>query len=198
MSARIWAIALVVVGAAGWLGRGAFSDDEKPPEGDDPAAMEKMMEELATPGEMHKWLAKFDGTWDVAAIFSDMDGSKLNEKGTATFKMMLGGRFSEQTYSGTFKGKTFDGRGFTGYDNLKKQFTNYWFDSMGTAPSVGSGDLSGDGKTLTLTGTWDIPNGTVPFQFVTTWVDAKTFTFTMQMDMGAGLAPMGEMTYTRK
>ena len=43
MRARIWVVALVVVGAAGWLGRGAFSDGEKPAGAPSDAEMEKMI-----------------------------------------------------------------------------------------------------------------------------------------------------------
>ena len=197
MRKHAWIVALVVVGAAGWVGRGAFSDDKKPAEGAEPD-MEKVMEELAKPGEMHKWLAKFDGSWDVSSVFHEQDGSTITEKGTATFRMILGGRFSEQVFSGSFKGKPFEGRGLTGYDNLKKQYVNYWFDTMSTYVAPATGPAPEGGKSLTLNGSWEMPGMQMPFKYVLSWVDDKTFTFVMVGSIQGQDVPMGEMTYTRK
>lgn len=198
MNLRTWVIVLGVVGAVAWLGQGAFSEDEPKPGGAGAADMEKLMEELATPGEMHAWMAKFDGTWDVDCTFHEMDGTVLHEKATATFRMILGGRWSEQVFDGTYKGKSFDGRGITGYDNAKKEFANYWFDTMSTGTAPATGSRSEDGKTLTLVGVWTAPGMAFPFRYVTTWVDENEFTFQIVMGEGGQDTVFGEMTYTRK
>jgi hypothetical protein len=202
MSTRTWWAALVVAATAGWLGNGAFSDEAKPaggaPSAADHAAMEKMMEELGKPGDMHAWLAKFNGRWSVRGEFTEMDGSKSAMTGGATFSMTLGGRFSEQRFAGFWKGKRFDGRGFTGYDNGSKKFDAIWLDTMSTSPSISHGQLSADGKSLETSGVWEMPGMKMPFKFVTTWVNDRQFTFTMMMDMGDGkMAPMGVLTYCR-
>ncbi|MCC7138862.1 MAG: DUF1579 domain-containing protein [Planctomycetes bacterium] len=197
---RASSVGLFVVAAAvcGWFGRSAFSEDA--PKGGMPtkAEMEKMMETLATPGEMHAWLAQPSGAWDLAGKMYEMDGKTVENKGSATFSMVLGGRFQQQTLSGEFKGKKFEGVGITGYDNLKKQFVNYWFDTMGTAPSVATGQRSADGKTLTLTGTWDMPFGPMPFRYVMTHKSEKEMLFAAFGSRGGQEFPMMEMTYTRK
>lgn len=200
MRTRTWMAALVAVGCVAWFGGGAFSEEEKPAGGaGDPAEMEKMMQALATPGEMHRWLAKFDGAWDVKGKMHGPDGSVTDTSGTAKMRMVLGGRFSEQSYSGSMWGGTFEGHGLTGYNNLTKQFENYWFDTLGTTPSIATGACNADGTRLELSGEWAIPGGKMPFKFVTTWTGANAFTFEMLMDHGTGsLAPMGTLHYTRK
>lgn len=200
MSRRIFGLVIPAVAAIAFLAGGAFSEDPKPPEGGgDPKEMEKAMEALGAPGDMHKWLAKFDGAWNVKGSFTGPDGKSMEATGKATFRMILGGRFQQQDYVGQLSGKTFDGHGVLGYDNLTKQFENFWFDTMGTTPSIARGACSGDGKTLDLTGEWVMPSGQkMAFKFVTTWVSETSFTFQVIMDVGGGnMVPVGELTYTR-
>lgn len=198
---RSTSIGMVVVAAAvaGWFGRAAFSEDA-PKGGGMPseAEMERMMEELATPGEMHRWLAASEGSWDIVGKMFQRDGSTVESKGSATISMVLGGRFQHQSFSGAWKDKKFEGFGITGYDNLKKQFVNYWFDSMGTVASVATGQRSEDGKTLTLTGTWEMPIGPMAFRYVMTQKSEKEMVFSAFGSMGGQDFPMMELTYTRK
>lgn len=207
MRTRTWIATVTVAAVAGWLGNGAFSDEQKPAAGGsaadgaaaDHAAMEKLMEELAKPGDMHKWLAKFNGRWSVRGEFTEMDGSKSSMTGSAIIRATLGGRYSEQRFAGFWKGERFDGHGYTGYDNGTKRFENVWLDTMSTTPSISRGQLSADGKSLETSGEWEAPGGVkMPFKFVTTWVNERMFTFTMLMDVGGGtMVPMGKLTYCR-
>lgn len=192
-----WTLMIVLAAAlGGWLSRDAFSDEE--PEGPAGAAdMEKMMKELATPGEMHAWLARAAGEWQVETEGMLPDGTMEKGKATASIRMVLGGRFQEQVLRGTFHGEAFEGRGLTGYDNLTKAFQNYWFDTMGTAPSIAKGQLSEDGKTLDLAGTWDMPGMSMPFRFVHTWNDENCMTFTMFGTMEGQEMTMMRARYTR-
>lgn len=188
----------VVVGAVAllaWVGPRAFSEDE---EGGKEPSMEEVMEQLATPGEMHAWLAQSEGEWDIATEMSCPDGTMSKEKGTATIRMVLGGRFQEQILKGTFQGKPFEGRGLTGYDNLSQTFQNYWFDTMGTAPSVATGQRSEDGRTLTFTGSWPMPGGAMPFRFILNFESKDRFTFTMKGTMEEEEQTLMTSVYTRK
>lgn len=193
------AVASLLVGA--FVSRVAFSED--PPAGAPPgmpseAEMEKMMKEMAAPGEHHQWLAKQEGAWDVQMTTFNPDGSTEETKGSATIRMVLGGRFQEQTFTGAFHGQPYHGTGMTGYDNLKKEFQNYWFDTMGTAPSVARGGLSSDGKVLTLKGTFEMPIGPMDFSMVFTVKSADEFTFDMSGEMGGQAFPMMKTVYKRK
>lgn len=190
-------VAVVAAGACGWFGRRAFSEEPPaaPAGGSD---MEKMLTELATPGEHHKWLAAQEGEWSIAMKGMGMDGKMEESVGTASFKMILGGRFQEQRLKGTMHGKPMEGFGLTGYDNHKKQFVNYWFDTMGTSPSVATGQRSEDGKSMALDGIWDMPGEPMKFKILTTVKSDKEMHMTMTGIMGGQEMPMMEGVYTRK
>ncbi len=190
-------VAVVAAGACGWFGRRAFSDDPPaaPGGGSD---MEKAMIELGTPGAMHKWLASQEGPWTVAMTAYGRDGKPEKTQASATMKMILDGRFQEQRFAGSIGGKAYEGIGLTGYDNLKKEFVLYWFDSMSTAPSISRGQRSEDGKTLTLSGTRDLPGMKMPFNQVWTVKSEKELGFAMTMTMQGQEMPVMETTYTRK
>ena len=193
-----WLVAaFVAAGACGWFARSASSEDAPKAPACTPE-QQAAMEALATPGEMHAWLASRAGTYDMDIQTMDAEGKPATAKATATISMVLGGRFQEQRLTGTFMGKPYEGYGLTGYDNLKKEFVNYWFDTMGTAPSVATGQRSADGKTLTLTGTWDMPFGPMPFRYVMTHKTEKEMLFAAFGSMDGKEFPMMEMTYTRK
>lgn len=200
MRRTLIALLAVAAGVGGWFGRRAFSDDGKaggamPSEEE----MEKMMEVLAKPGDMHRWLAASEGTWDVTAKHYDMKGAVTESKGSATIKMILGGRWQEQTYSGSYKGKPFDGFGLTGYDNAKKEFVGYWFDSMGTSAGVSTGQASEDRKTLTMAGSWEMPGMKMTYRTTLTVKSEKEMVFSVSGSMGGGKEfPMMELAYTRK
>jgi len=199
MRRKFIALLVVAVGGCGWFGRQASSDDGKDaPKKPSEAEMEKMMEMLGTPGEPHKWLASFEGAWDVASKTYGADGKAEESKGSATFKMILGGRWQEQVYNGSYKGKPFEGRGLTGYDNGKKEFVNYWLDGMSTSASVALGQCSDDHKVLTMSGEWEMPGMKMPFRMVQTVKSDKEMVFRMVGLMGGQELPMVELTYTRK
>lgn len=198
MHGKTWfVVAMVVAGAAGWCARSASSEDAPPAPACTPE-QQKALEALAEPGEMHAWLGTHAGAYDVEVRTMDAEGKPAAAKANATVAMVLGGRFQEQRLTGTFLGKPFEGFGLTGYDNLKKEFVNTWFDTMGTSPSVARGTRSADGKTLTLTGTWDMPNGPMPFRQTLTVTGEKTMVFRMTATVGGAELTMMEATYTRK
>jgi len=119
----------------------------------DDKAMEAWMK-VATPGEGHKWLEPVVGAWDAKITMWMAPGAPPQETtGTSENKWVLGGRFVEQRYEGTFMGQPFSGVGYTGYDNFKKKYVGTWMDTMGTMMMVSQGDAAG--KTLTMTSTVD-------------------------------------------
>ena len=153
-------VAALAVGIA--LGAStAFADDAKKaaskPPMDEKAAME-MMQKLATPGEGHKKLDVFVGSWTFKASMW-MDPSKPPEvtDGTSEQKWVLGGRFLEQRAEGKMMGGPFSGFGYTGYDNYKKKYVSTWMDTLGTAMLEMTGTFDKSGKVLTSSGKMDDP-----------------------------------------
>lgn len=122
----------------------------------DPKMMEAMTQ-AGTPGDAHKKLDGMVGTW-TAKVTSRMEpgADSITMEGTSENKWIMGGRYLEQRFSGTFMGTPFDGIGYTGYDNVKKQYWGTWMDSMSTGMMLSGGGMGSDG-TWTFTGTFPDP-----------------------------------------
>ena len=119
----------------------------------DQAAMEKAWQAYMTPGDVHKMLAKSDGEW-TADVSAWMAPGAPPEKSTATVvnKMILGGRYQQNTYTGTMMNMPFEGTGMVGYDNAKKMFVSTWVDNMGTGIIYMEGPWDNGTKTVNMKG----------------------------------------------
>ena len=178
-----------------------FADDQKKSEADMQKAMMEAWMKASTPGEAHKKLDGMVGTWDVTVKSWMAPGQPpMESTGTAVNAWILGGRWMEEKFTGTFMGMPFEGRGFTGYDNIKKQYVGTWMDNMSTAVMVSSGK-GGSGNTYEFTSTMDDMMTGKP-QMITekvTFTDADHHTMEMW-----GPGPDGkvyksmEITYSRK
>ena len=136
--------------------RFSAADDKKPAE---PSAQEKAMMEAwtkyATPGDAHKKMAASEGSWTAKVTQWMAPGAPPAEStATAEFKMILGGRYLTQTFSGSMMGQTFNGFGVSGYDNAKKATQTAWMDTFGTGMLLMTGNWDADGS-LTETGSMD-------------------------------------------
>lgn len=109
----------------------------------DSAAMMQAWQSYMTPGDVHKMLAKSNGTWSEE-VTTWMEPSKppIKSKSTAVNKMILGGRYQQSTHSGNMMGMPFEGISTLGFDNAKKVLISTWVDNMGTG-------------IMTMEGTWD-------------------------------------------
>ena len=104
-------------------------------------------QEFSKPGPEHAFLKKQEGTWDTTMKMAGMES-----KGTATYKMELGGLWLVSYFEGAFAGEKFSGRGLDSYDAKKKKFVGVWFDSMTTTPMHMEGTYDAAKKTLTMVG----------------------------------------------
>jgi len=166
--------------------------------------MQEMMEvykKLGTPGDPHKLLARMAGRWD-AKVKSWMEPDKppMESDGTSDDKMVLGGRFLQQDFTGDMMGAPFTGIGFCGYDNHTKKYVSTWMDSMGTAIMYFEGTAGADGKTITQRSSYDDPfKGPMKWRTVTRFLDDDTHVFEMySSDMSGKEEKMLEITYTRR
>lgn len=120
---------------------------DKPKQPPQMSAQEKAemdaMTKAATPGGEHKKLAEMIGTWAASVKMWNAPGAPpATSSGTAKNTSVLGGRFIEEDFSGNFMGQPFSGRGYTGYDNVTKQYVGTWMDtwSTGVMTSTGKAD----------------------------------------------------------
>lgn len=119
----------------------------------DSATMMKNWQAYMTPGEPHKLLASWDGTWTGDITMWMAPGAPPTvSKGTAVNKMIMGGRYQYSKHTGNMMGMPFEGEATTGYDNTKKKFVSSWIDNMGTGMMTMEGDWDEANKTLTLAG----------------------------------------------
>lgn len=166
--------------------------------------MMKRWEESMTPGDAHKKLEQFVGTWNVEAKvwMNGPKGEPSVSKGTAEYKLALGGRYLQQEFSGEMMGQQMNGVGYTGYDNFGKKYVSFWIDNMSTAMSTMEGTMDKEGKTLTLRGKMDEPSTGQKgkkVKYVTRVVDKDKHVFESYDVTSFGeKQPVMVITYTRK
>lgn len=164
----------------------------------DQAALEKMMAEYGRVTEHHEGFKHLVGTWNTE-MTCYMPGSPSGpQEGTATFRLLLGGRFLQQRFQGDFGGEKFRGIGITGYDNAQKKYVGIWIDNASTGIMHTTGSYDEKTHVMTETGEAVMPTGPMKMKMVTRPVDDKKFVFTMSLlTPDDGEQKMMEITYTR-
>ncbi len=114
-----------------------------------PAGLAEMMEKAAiagTPGEHHKQLDAFVGTWDAeGTMWMDPSMPPMEFAGTLESEWTFDGRYVEGTYEGDMMGQPFEGRSMYGYDNAAGEFCSSWVDNSSTTMMVSRGQMTEDG-----------------------------------------------------
>lgn len=129
--------------------------------GQDSAAMMKAWMDYMTPGEMHSMLAKDNGTWNAQiTMWMAPDAPPQKSTGTATYKMIMGGRYQQGEFKSVMGGMPFEGMSTVGYDNAKKAYVSTWVDNMGTGIMSMQGNYDAATKTYEFKGkTYDPMTG---------------------------------------
>jgi Protein of unknown function (DUF1579) len=144
------------------------------------------------PGPEHALLKKMEGTWDTT-----MKMGPNESKGTATYKMDVGGLWLASTFESMMENAKFSGRGFDSYDAGKKKFVGVWVDSMSTLPMMMEGDYDQAKKTMTMTGMAPGMDGKMTkHKIVTAMPDDNTMNFAMYV--ADGKEPQFTIVYKRK
>jgi hypothetical protein len=167
----------------------------------DSATMMKAWQDFMTPGDMHKWLAKWDGTW-TGEVTSYMGAEGQPSKSTATMtnKMIMNGLYQMSDYSGTMMGQPFQGHGILAYDNAKKEFVNTWIDNMGSGVLVMRGSLDTTNNVLSIKGTQTDPvtGKDAMIREEVRFIDDNTHSFTMWGEMNGKEHKFMDATFKRK
>jgi len=141
------------------------------------AEMEAMMKAIG-PGEPQKKLARMAGDWTFTNRAWMAPGQPpMESSGTMHAELLMGGRYVEHTWKGSFMGMPFEGRGTDGYDNVAKQYVSSWVDNMGTGIMHETGSCDDAVKVCTYTGdVWDPMSGKKStMKSVITWIDDNNF-----------------------
>ncbi|MGH7231652.1 MAG: DUF1579 domain-containing protein [Nitrospiraceae bacterium] len=179
----------------------AMAKDKKSEKQVDMQAVMEAYTKLATPGEPHKQFASLAGSWTTKTKEWMEPGKPPTEStGSVEMRMVLGGRFLQQEFTGDMMGQPYSGMGISAYDNLLKRYVSTWIDTMGTGVFVMEGTASPDGKTITLKGQHaELDGGHMTHRAVWKIVDGNTQTFDMYgTHQGGKEMKMMEITYTRK
>src|SRR6266498_23605 len=164
------------------------------------AEMEAWMK-AATPGEYHKKLDTMVGTWSATVKSWMQPGAPpMESTGTSENQWILGGRWVESKFTGSFMGQPYTGIGYTGYDNIKKRYIGTWMDSMSTSVMMSTGK-AGSGNTYTFTATMpDVMTGkTTTMTEKVKIIDHDHHVFEMWGPGRDGkVYKMMEITYSRK
>lgn len=154
-----------------------------------------------TPGAPHAKIAESAGDYDLVIRSWHAPGAEPSvEKGTATRKMILGGRVMVEDVNSTMMGQPFTGHGLHGYDNASGKYWGTWNDSMSTGVMVSEGMCDAQ-HACTFTGSWVDPvkKETITSRMTTRWTSPTTEVFEMHGPGPDGKEmKMMEITYTKK
>jgi len=190
------AVALLIATSA--LAQEASKAPEMTPE--QKAEMEAYMK-AGTPGAPHQTMASMAGNYDIKVkSWHDPKGPATEEAGTATRKMILGGRVLVEDVNSTMMGSPFTGQGLRGYDNVTGKYWSLWMDSMSTGMMTSEGTCDAKGA-CTFTGSWNdaVTKGPYKVRMTTRWTSPTTEIFEMYGPGKDGKEmKMMEITYTKK
>ncbi len=158
-------------------------------------------QKVGTPGDPHKLLAKLEGNWTTRSRgWMEPDKPPMESSGTCEQKMILGGRYLRQEYTGDMMGTPYTGINILGYNNHTKTYESVWIDTMGTGVFYFVGAASRDGRTITQECRYDDPvRGPARWRTKTRIKDDNTIEFEMFLTpKGKKEEKMMEMTIARK
>ncbi len=120
----------------------------------DPQQMARV-KKLTQPGAEHQKLEAFLGSWTTESSFF-MNGQKTPaEKGEATFRWQMQGRWMVAETKGSMMRMPYESFWVLGHDNMKKSYVITTVQNMDTAMIRSEGDFLQDGKTLVTYGQMD-------------------------------------------
>ena len=167
-------VALLIFGAAAWL----------------PAQVPQQPK----PGPEHEHFKQLEGTWD--ATIHEPSGTS---KGTAEWKVGLGGLWMLEHFKSELGGASFEGYGATTWDPAKKKYVGVWIDSMSTGPILVEGTYDKAKKTMNSVGIGPGPDGKpMKMTMRSTQSDNDNVTFTMMMPGPDGKDAEMKITYKRR
>lgn len=196
---RAFATSLIMLLAVPALAAAGEESAEMTPE--QMAVMEAYMA-AGTPGPQHEALAATAGEYDLLIkSWTEPGGPPIESTGTATRRMVLGGRVLVEEMESSMMGMTFTGHGMSGFDNVSGRYWSTWMDSMSTGMMMSEGTCDAEAKECVYTGSWNDPieDGPVTVRMESRWTSPTTQLFDMYGPGPAGEEmKMMEIVYTKK
>jgi hypothetical protein len=161
--------------------------------------MAEMME-YATPGDMHKLLGKYNGSWTAnTKIWMDPTQPPMEATADVLTDMYYGDRYQKSMYNGNLGGMPYQGENVIAYDNSRKIFINTWVDNMGTGIMYSEGEWNAAKKTIEFKGKMTDPMSKehVPFRQVLTLTSNESYKMEMYNTMHGQEFKSMEITFKR-
>jgi hypothetical protein len=103
------------------------------------AQMDAMMKAM-TPGAPHKLLGELAGEWTFTnKMWMDPSAPPTESTGSASYRLIMGGRYLQMEQRGMFAGMPFEGVGTMAFDNVTQKYYLSWIDNMSTGLFVSTG-----------------------------------------------------------
>lgn len=146
----------------------------------------------------HDQLKRLVGNWttEMTSFYPNPEEPTVT-KGKASFKMILGGNFVEQRFTGEIDGQKYQGIGVAGFDTAQGKYVGTWKDSLNTGIMHTEGTYDVKTHSLTESGEMSTPGGKMKTRHVTKYIDGNNFIFTMYMVTPDGELKIMEIDYTR-
>jgi hypothetical protein len=124
----------------------------------DSSVLQNAITNNSQPGEMHKMMSLWNGTWNgEVTMWIAPDAQPVKSNATVVNKMVLGNRYQQSSFKGTYQGKPFEGIGTLAYDNSRKLFLSTWIDNTSTGMMTAEGPWDPASKSITFKGTMSDP-----------------------------------------
>ena len=158
----------------------------------------KKWQEYMTPGTVHQSFAKMTGNW-TAVITNYMNGQEMKSDGTASYEMILGGRYLKSTFKSSVMGMPMEGFGVDGYDNATQEYLSAWMDNFGTGIMYLKGKMDEATKSVIYNGTSvdPITGKDIPVKTITKNIDDDHSTMEMYMITDGKEVKSMHVEYTR-
>lgn len=201
-SIRIDFLALALIAIAASVANSQDSKQENsgkdtPDPSKNPPAASEMADAMAAimPGKVHERLAKLQGKWKVTSTVTVAGTEPQTSDGNAELKMILGGRFVQETGDGSLMGFPVEHVRVWGFNNGTNKFQAIWLYTMSTGFLFLDGTPSDDGKSIQWMGHFDNEAGIrEELTAVTTFADDDHF----EVVLSAGKMPDGSTGPTMK
>lgn len=205
MKSARFAHALTLFAVAMLLAVPALAQEKKPAaqpmSKEQQAQMDAMMKAM-TPGAAHKRLGEMAGEWTFTnKMWMDPSAPPTESTGSATHRLILGGRYLHGEHRGMFAGMPFEGISIMAFDNVTQKYYLSWIDNMGTGLAYFAGTYDAAKRAYTYLGDMDDPTrpGTkLKVREVITIVDANTLRVDWYQAEGGKEVKTMEIVYSRK
>ena len=200
------AYSLIVLGLATSLAAAALAQEKKPAAAppmskEQQAQMDAMMKAM-TPGAPHKRLGELAGDWTFTnTMWMDPSAPPTESTGSASYRLIMGGRYLQTEQRGTFAGMPFEGVSIMAFDNVTQKYYSSWIDSMSTGLMVSTGTYDPAKRAYTFLSDMDDPTRPgikLKIREVITIVDANTHRLDWYQAEGGKETKTMEIVYTRK